>query len=93
MPDQPLTERRSKPGQPHLVVMYSRRPCGLCDLARAVVLSERERTRFTFQEVFIDGHEELERAHGLRVPVIEVDGVERFETTVDAGSFARLVRS
>jgi hypothetical protein len=73
--------------------MFSRRPCGLCDLARAVVLSERGRTAFVFEEVFIEGHEDLERAHGLRVPVIEIDGVERFETTVDPASFARLVRS
>jgi glutaredoxin-like protein DUF836 len=74
-----------------VVVMYSRRPCGLCDLARAVLLAERERTPFIFEEVFIEGHDELERAHGLRVPVIEIDGVERFEATVDPAAFARAV--
>ena len=81
------------PQPEHVVVMYSRRPCGLCDLARAVVLAERERTPFAFEEVFIEGREDLERAHGLRVPVIEIDGVERFETSVDRDSFARAVRS
>jgi hypothetical protein len=73
--------------------MYSRRTCGLCDKARAVVLAERARTAFTFEEVFIDQDEELERAHGLRVPVVEIDGVERFETLVDPRAFGRLVRS
>jgi Glutaredoxin-like domain (DUF836) len=72
--------------------MYSRRPCGLCDLARAVVLAERERTPFEFEEVFIEGQEDLERAHGLRVPIIEVDGVERFQTQVDPAGFAAAVR-
>jgi glutaredoxin len=75
------------------VVMYSRRTCGLCDKARALILAERDRSAFAFHEVFIDGDADLERAHGLRVPVVEIDGVERFETFVDARSLARLVRS
>jgi glutaredoxin len=83
----------SREGSGPRVVMYSRRTCGLCDKARAVVLAERDRTAFTFEEVFIDGDEDLERAHGLRVPVVEIEGVERFETFVDPRSFARLVRS
>jgi hypothetical protein len=72
--------------------MYSRRACGLCDEARAVILAQRERTPFAFREVFIEGDDGLERAHGLRVPVVEVDGVERFETVVDPGLFAHAVR-
>ena len=76
----------------HSVVMYSRRACGLCDEARAVILAERERTAFAFREVFIEGDHALERAHGLRVPVVEIDGEERFETAVDPGSFASQVR-
>ena len=86
-----MAEQRAQRG--HVVVMYSRRLCGLCDIARAVVLAERERTPFAFEEVFIEGNDALERAHGLRVPVIEIDGVERFETSVDAGVFAKAVRS
>jgi hypothetical protein len=80
-------------GPERRVVMYSRRTCGLCDKARDVILAERNRTPFGFEEVYIDGDEGLERAHGLRVPVVEIDGVERFETFVDPRSFARLVRS
>jgi len=74
------------------VVIFSRRTCGLCDKARAVVLAERARTPFDLEEVWIDGDDELERAHGLRVPVVEIDGVERFETFVDPRAFARAVR-
>jgi predicted glycosyltransferase len=59
------------------VVVYSRKTCGLCDKARAVILAERDRTPFDFEEVFIDGDEDLERAHGLRVPVVEIDGLEQ----------------
>jgi Glutaredoxin-like domain (DUF836) len=75
------------------VVMYSRRRCGLCDEARTVILAERDRTPFEFREVLIEGDDKLERAHGLRVPVVEIDGTEAFETFVDPGVFRSAVRS
>lgn len=71
--------------------MYSRRVCGLCDKARAVLLAERDRTGFEFTEVHIDGDDALELAYGIRVPVVEVDGVEVFELRVDPEVFRRLV--
>ena len=71
------------------VVMYSRRTCGLCDKARAVLEAERSRTPFELHEVFIDGRDDLERAYGLRVPVVEIDGRERFEYHVDPAVLAR----
>jgi hypothetical protein len=74
------------------VRLYSRRTCGLCDRARAVILAERERgTSFLFDEVFVDDDPRLEGAYGARVPVLEVDGVEEFEFTVEPGRFRRLV--
>lgn len=75
-----------------IVRMYSRRTCGLCDEARAVILAERSRSPFEFDEVFIDGDDALEGEYGLRVPVVEVDGVEEFEFAVEPGRFAELVR-
>ena len=71
--------------------MYSRRTCGLCDKVRAVILAERERRPFRFEEVFIDGDDELERSYGLRVPVIEVDGTEEFEIAVQPARLRRLL--
>ena len=78
-------------GEP-LVVMYSRKTCGLCDKARAVIQAERQRSEFRFEEVFIDGDDALERDYGLRVPVIEVDGREEFEFEVEPTRLSRLVR-
>ncbi|HEV3474299.1 MAG TPA: glutaredoxin family protein [Actinomycetota bacterium] len=63
--------------------MYSRTTCGLCDTARDTILALRDEMAFGYEEVFVDGNQELERRYGLRVPVIEVDGEERFETQVD----------
>jgi hypothetical protein len=77
---------------PH-VTMYSRRTCGLCEEARAVIAAERRRTAFRFDEVFIDDDDDLERDYGLRVPVVLVDGVERFEYHVEPGRLRALVAS
>lgn len=74
------------------VTMYSRERCGLCDEAREVILAVRAEAPFEYEEVFIDGHPDLERAFGMRVPVVAVDGDEAFELTVDPGALVDAVR-
>ena len=75
------------------VLLYSRPGCGLCDEARDVLLAERERTPFGFREVDISGDDALELEFGVRIPVVLVDGVERFEVRVDAAHLAQFLRS
>lgn len=75
------------------VVLYSRPGCGLCDEARAVILSERERIPFAFEEVDVSSDDGLELAYGIRIPVVVVDGEEAFEVRVDPPAFAARVRS
>ena len=75
----------------HHVVLYSRPGCHLCDVARETILSQRERLGFEFTEVDIEADEELELEYGIRIPVVELDGEEAFEVTVDAEQLARMV--
>lgn len=70
------------------MVMYVRERCGLCDEARDVIMAVRRRLPFEYREIRIDGDDELERAYGLRVPVVLVDGIERFEISVEEGALA-----
>ena len=72
--------------------MYSRRTCGLCDKARAVILTERERVPFRFEEITIDGDDELERRYGDRVPVVEV-GEHRLVGNSTTAQLAALIAS
>ncbi len=74
------------------VVMYSRERCGLCDTARAVIVAARARTPFDFEEIDISGHDALELAYGIRIPVVLLEGEERFELTLDADEFAAALR-
>jgi hypothetical protein len=71
--------------------MYSRPGCGLCDEARAVILAERERTPFAYREIDLSGDDALELEFGIRIPVVLVDGIERFEIAVDAVEFRRAI--
>jgi glutaredoxin len=75
----------------HRVILYTRPGCHLCDVARETVLSLRERLGFTFDEIDIEGDDELELEYGIRIPVVEVDGEEAFEVTVDAAQLAGLL--
>ena len=75
------------------VVLYARPGCHLCDVARDVVEGVRASVPFTFEEVSIEGDDALELAYGVRIPVVVVDGEERFEIEVDPVDLAALVRS
>jgi hypothetical protein len=71
--------------------MYSRARCGLCDEAREVILEVREEAPFDYREISVEGDDALEGEYGLRVPVVLVDGVERFEIEVPAADLRALV--
>jgi glutaredoxin len=75
----------------HRVVLFARPGCHLCDVAREAVESIRARVPFEFDEVDIEADEVLELEYGIRIPVVAVDGEERFEVTVDPAELARLV--
>ena len=72
------------------VVLYSRPGCGLCDRAREVLLAQRARTPFDLEEVDVSGDDDLERSFGMRIPVVFVDGRERFEVEVPPAELAAL---
>ncbi|MGZ6546066.1 MAG: glutaredoxin family protein [Actinomycetota bacterium] len=74
------------------VILYSRPGCHLCDEAREVLLAEQARSPFELSEVSVEGDDELERAYGIRIPVVIVDGVECFEYEVDPAALLRIVR-
>jgi glutaredoxin len=71
------------------VRMYTRDGCGLCDVAREVLLAVRERIPFELEEVDVEGDDALELEYGLRIPVVIVEEDELFELVVDPEVLAR----
>jgi len=61
--------------------------CHLCDDARAVL----ERVGAPFAEVDITSDDVLHAAYLERIPVVVLDGVERFELFVDEAALRRLL--
>jgi glutaredoxin len=76
----------------HAVRLFTRPGCHLCEDARLEILRVRDRFSFAFEEVDIEGDDDLVRDYGIRIPVVDVDGEEAFEIRVDAERLAELVR-
>ena len=71
------------------VTLYGREGCHLCDDARAVLQLVGE----PFDEVDIETDDTLHRRLLERIPVVAVDGRERFEHFVDEDALRALLRT
>jgi glutaredoxin len=77
--------------KPH-VIIYSRPGCHLCDEAKAAIMGAGCSDSFTLEEVNIESDEELLRKYKYDIPVIAIDGVERFIHRVNPSDFIRVIR-
>jgi glutaredoxin len=75
------------------VVLYTRPGCHLCDVAREVIVAERARRSFEFEEIDISLDDSLELKYGIRIPVVTLEGEERFEIEVDPEEFAAFLNA
>ena len=71
------------------VTLYGKPGCHLCEEARAVIARVRESHEFDLEEVDITLDPGVFRRYGERIPVVAVDGVERFEFFVDPAELTR----
>ena len=72
------------------VVLYTRSSCHLCHQARETLLMHVEYLS-EISEVDIDGDSELVQRYGESVPVVVIDGRERFRGQVDVLLLRRLI--
>jgi glutaredoxin len=63
------------------LVLYGRPECHLCDDARAAL----ERIGHPFEEVDIEGDDDLLARYLERIPVVALDGAELYDFFVDEG--------
>src|SRR5438067_779926 len=73
------------------VTLYTRRDCRLCDEAKEAI--RKSGVDVEISEVDVDTRRDLVARYGADVPVIFIDGVERFRHRVDAQAFADAVRT
>lgn len=72
------------------VVLYSREGCHLCDDVKDL-LAEYEAYLPEICEIDIDEDAGLRSRFGLVIPVVEIDGRERFRGKIDVGLLRRLI--
>jgi len=68
--------------------LYTRDGCHLCERARQVL----EKAGVDVSEVDIAGDSELESRYGNTIPVVVIDGKERFRGIVDPVLLERLLK-
>lgn len=72
------------------VLLYSRDDCHLCHLALETLLDHREFLP-PIEEINIDSDAALAERFGTLIPVIEIDGIERFHGQVSVLLLRRLI--
>jgi glutaredoxin len=68
-------------------ILYTRHSCCLCDQAKAQLQAHG----LTVEEIDIDGDPALREKYNDWVPVVEIDGRERFRGRVDEMLLRRLL--
>lgn len=75
------------------VTFYDRPGCHLCEEALAVVSRVRLRVGFTLQQRNIETDDRWMLDYLERIPVVVIDGQERFELFVDERAFELALRA
>jgi glutaredoxin len=73
------------------VIIYSRKNCHLCEVAKEVVESARNEVEFELEVEIIDGNAELEKLYGEEVPVTMINGKRHDYFKVDRARFIEAV--
>ncbi len=74
---------------PHKVILYTRRGCHQCDEAKSLL----QRYGLAAREVDIDTDLELQNRYDQFVPVVIIDGQERFRGRINETLLRRLLNS
>src|SRR5262245_52593846 len=75
------------------VILYTRSRCPLCDEARHFLECEQKRLGFKLETIDVDADPYLNERYDECVPVVVVDGTERFRGKINPVLWNRLWRS
>ena len=79
------------PSKPH-VLFYTKPGCHLCEDAKREIVNAGCTGLYTFEEINILSHPELQRRYGAEIPVVLINGVHAFKYSLTAADFRRAIR-
>ena len=71
------------------VVLYSRRGCHLCEVAKESLTKLARQTQFAWREIDVDSDDALRRQFNDEVPVVFIDGRKAFKYRINERDFLR----
>ena len=74
-----------------MVTIYTRRGCHLCERAESIVAEARAKIPFDLEIVDIDLSTELKEKYNEQVPVIAIDGRDRFGYAMELDAFINVL--
>lgn len=78
---------------PRKVLVYTRKGCHLCEIVKESLVKLERRGGFRWQEVDVDGDDQLRRQFTDEVPVVFIDGRKAFKYRMDEREFLRKLAS
>ena len=74
-----------------MVTIYTRKGCHLCEHAESIVAEARRKIPFDLEIVDIDGFAALKAKYNEEVPVIAIDGCDRFGYAIELEAFINVL--
>ena len=74
-----------------MVTIYTRQGCHLCERAEAVVAEARRRLAFELEIIDIDQSPALKEKYNEAVPVISLNGRDRFGYAIELEAFLHVL--
>ena len=74
-----------------MVTFYTRKGCHLCERAESIVAEARKKIPFDLEIVDIDRSPALKEKYTVEVPVIAIDGRDRFGYAIEMDAFIHVL--
>jgi glutaredoxin len=74
------------------IVLYSRKGCHLCEVAKESLTKLARGGAFQWREVDVDSDDDLRRRFTDEVPVVFIDGRKAFKYRIDEREFLRRLK-
>ena len=74
-----------------MVTIYTRKGCHLCERAESIVAEARKKIAFDLEILDIDLSAELKEKYNEVVPVIAIDGRDRFGYAIELDAFIHVL--